>query len=298
MTPSPRIGPPALVAARFLSPPLSSLLPLLLAALVIASAPARANAPASTAVQGNTEAALAYEQAVREHMAFFQKHILKQGETATYMLEPVWGVVPPIGSIYDRANPADPDTSCVVPRALLPEELLIRDVPQFTDIKAASGALNIPLIGMALEKLKLFNVSGSYKQTLRYGLADTKQRTLSLPALERHFKTSEACQEALLGDETQAVLVVRGLITGREVFETDITTAGNAALGNEVVGGLSLKMDPSTKKATLTDTAEKPKFFILSLVKRGKRGSKMEDLFSAPTEEDLRRFRENLQRQR
>jgi hypothetical protein len=302
--PLPPNTPRSTLTGRRCLRPAAQLSMVLAAALALATAASAARASTQTqtqtAVQGNINAAQAYEQALREHMKFFRDQVLKQAATPSYQLELVWGVVPAIGTIVDLdpANQADQDTSCVVPKASLPEEQLIREVPMYTEVQATSGSLNLPLIGLALEKLKMFSVAGSQKQTLQYGIADTRQVMLSPQALERHFKTSAACKEALLGDETQTVLVVRGLIYGRETFETDATGSASATLGNQVVGGMSLKIDPSTKKAVIADTVAKPKFFIVSAVKRGQRGSKMEDIFSAPSEDELRRFREALQRRR
>lgn len=157
-------------------------------------------------VRGIVTATQTYGAALRDHMSFFGEKVLKQASTPSYRLELVWRVVPAIGTIIDLdldpANEADQDTSCVVPKASLPEEQLIREV---RDRRHRVG-----------------------------------QRHPGQPSGGRHDAE------------------------GR----------------------------PSTEEAVIADTVAKPTFFIVSAVKRGQHGSKMEDIFSAPGEDDMRRFRE------
>lgn len=199
-----------------------------------------------------------------------KREVAQQLETAfgikqsnNYRLVAVTGPNWEVGSALDPANPLNPITdACLYAKDKLPKEVSWGGLPAYKSDRTVNlGGGLPPGVAKAFGAPLQANVQLDWSRGGTFALSDLSQIVVPQDDFEKAI-TSKSCKDGLAG---KAALIVRGVVSGKEVFGSTNKLATNAGLHVQTVDLFTVKYNDSATW-TLEDKVKSPKLFVVTLV--------------------------------
>lgn len=226
-----------------------------------------------------------YIQERRQLARDLESALVDNRVTSSYRVVPVTGPMYGIGAAIDPDNPLDLETRrCVVSKKSLPEPDPWVAFPTWTSRSQVGLEAGLPAKISSI----LFSVGATAQrsQLAFYQFSDISQQLVAKGDFYSLIANKECLKQ--LKQHPKGLLLVRGVVIGRETFKTDGRWLADADIKvlSKTVSLFSVKYD-GRGNFELTDTQPSAKFIVVTLVLPPDRGATIEGSLRAPTDAEL-----------